>query len=135
MPPRRSPLTDRAIALLMQGPTSPAEIDKMSGWATIKTFLSNGLIEVDRKEELPGGGNGRTFYRFTEDGWYFALDYRPLVVRTGECCEDAILGIEGDHAPYCPVVRAQGSGPGAALPVQVGSLPQGAPVDQGVAVG
>lgn len=132
----RTPHNRWALHLMRVGPISYHDLGLgLPGSGVLIRLAKHGLAEEAYRESTGVGGQPTIYYRLTEAGLEVAMLPLWTLSRTGECCEDAILGIEGDHAPHCPVGRAEDSSTGAALQVPVGSLPQGAPVDQGVAVG
>lgn len=99
-----------AMELLLARPVSASEIDPdrgestaHTGWRVLERFEEHGLVEYSHK-----GDDRRHYWMLTEDGYEQARlwDVRQRAVQRGECCEDAVLGIEGDHAPYCPFIGA-----------------------------
>lgn len=95
-----------AMELLLAGPVSPCDIDEgsTSGWRVLERFEEAGLVEYSHR----GEDRRKHFWCLTEDGYEQAHAWalRQSAVQRGDCCEDAVLGIEGDHAPYCPFIRA-----------------------------
>lgn len=74
-----------------------------ASWA-FQALRAGGLIEP---APTPGGFDRKVkFYRLTDLGRDWATAWGIVPIVRDECCEDALLGIEGDHAPYCPFVGA-----------------------------
>src|SRR5688500_3627387 len=100
----RTPLNRLALHLMRSGPTCYTDCGAgKPGSAVLLRLAAHGLAKEIYRVQGPTGGQPRVYYGLTEAGWEVALlPSWASVGRPGECCEEAILGIEGDHAPYCP---------------------------------
>lgn len=96
--------------MLQLGPASYADLrGELDSPGVLRRFLQYGLIEADYQVQHPRGGAPRTYYKLTAAGWELANDPEwASARRAGECCEAAILGIEGDHDPYPVCTGARG---------------------------
>lgn len=94
-----------ALELLLDGPTCASDIDPSEGrqgWRAVERLQEHGLVEFAYRR------GKKRYWTLTEDGYERARMWgvRQKAIDRGECCEDAVLGIEGDHAPYCPFIGA-----------------------------